>query len=449
MLNKILMALCLSIATPVFAMEAERISSIKLEGILDVARHNHETESNRMLTAIESEWMINTGVVSYVLGGRLRTDQLDDFGLSSSANNNYFSSISEPYEVSDRSEFEIRNFYLRYLSDHCPFSTDSCQLRFGKQQIVWGQADGIKVLDVVNPQSFEYFILDDFNDSRIPLWSVNYEVGAQDNEFQFIWILDTTSHFIPDLNKAYGIRSPWLSLVPGVVQPTENVVIENYNAPPVTIKNSDYGFRFRTFINGWDFSLNYLYKYNDFPILASEPVEINGEDGLLLKYKVNRNYLVGGTFSNAFGELTLRGEIAYTTDRMHVSTESSSGVSVSDELDYIIGLDWYGFSDALFSLQYYNSTLIDSDYRANRGEQNEIATFLYKQFFIQNTLEAKVSVANNLDFGDGVNRYTINYNLTDESVLKVEYNQFYGARDGLFGQYANNDHLRISWKYTF
>ena len=33
---------------------------------------------------------------------------------------------------------------------------------FGKQQVVWGKADVLKVLDVVNPPSFRELILEDF-----------------------------------------------------------------------------------------------------------------------------------------------------------------------------------------------------------------------------------------------------------------------------------------------
>ena len=56
-------------------------------------------------------------------------------------------------------DVELREFYVDVdIHDHV--------LRVGKQQIVWGEADGLKVLDVVNPQSFREFILADFEDSR-------------------------------------------------------------------------------------------------------------------------------------------------------------------------------------------------------------------------------------------------------------------------------------------
>ena len=67
---------------------------------------------------------------------------------------------SRPYRIGDAGTAEIRDAYLE-------FGLDNGLLRIGKQQIVWGRLDGIKVLDTVNPQDFREFILDDFDDSRI------------------------------------------------------------------------------------------------------------------------------------------------------------------------------------------------------------------------------------------------------------------------------------------
>ena len=64
--------------------------------------------------------------------------------------------------LGDRSDIELREFYLKTL-------LWGTHLTLGKQQVVWGKADGLKLLDVVNPQNFREFILDNFDDSRIPL----------------------------------------------------------------------------------------------------------------------------------------------------------------------------------------------------------------------------------------------------------------------------------------
>ena len=65
------------------------------------------------------------------------------------------------------SQFDyFRELYLdSYFGSEDQFST-----RLGKQQIVWGTADGIKLLDIINPTDFRHFVQDPFEDSRIPVW---------------------------------------------------------------------------------------------------------------------------------------------------------------------------------------------------------------------------------------------------------------------------------------
>ncbi|NOR72167.1 MAG: hypothetical protein GQ532_21190, partial [Methylomarinum sp.] len=92
-----------------------------------------------------------------------------------------YSDVSKPAQLSDGVELELREFYLQG-------AIGDTFLTLGKQQIVWGKADGLKVLDIVNPQSFREFILDDFDSSRIPLWTVNIERTVADWDLQFLWI---------------------------------------------------------------------------------------------------------------------------------------------------------------------------------------------------------------------------------------------------------------------
>jgi len=48
-------------------------------------------------------------------------------------------------------------------------------LRLGKQQVVWGTADGMKLLDFVNPTDWTEFNQNTMADARIPVWMFNAE----------------------------------------------------------------------------------------------------------------------------------------------------------------------------------------------------------------------------------------------------------------------------------
>ena len=52
-------------------------------------------------------------------------------------------------------------------------------LRVGKQQVVWGTADGMKLLDIINPTDWREFAQNTMEDSRIPVWMVNAEKDVE------------------------------------------------------------------------------------------------------------------------------------------------------------------------------------------------------------------------------------------------------------------------------
>jgi len=73
-------------------------------------------------------------------------------------------------------------------------------LRIGKQQVVWGTADGIKLLDIINPTDYREMVQNTMEDSRIPVWMINAERNVGENgNIQFI-VSQAEENKIPGLN---------------------------------------------------------------------------------------------------------------------------------------------------------------------------------------------------------------------------------------------------------
>jgi len=61
------------------------------------------------------------------------------------------------------------------------------EVRVGKQQVVWGTADGIKLLDIINPTDYREFAQNTMEDSRIPVWMAKVEAPVGDSgTLQFV-----------------------------------------------------------------------------------------------------------------------------------------------------------------------------------------------------------------------------------------------------------------------
>jgi hypothetical protein len=85
-------------------------------------------------------------------------------------------------------------------------------LRLGKQQVVWGTADGIKLLDIINPTDFRELNQDTMEDSRIPIWMLNAERDIGDSgNIQFI-VSQHEENKIPGLNADGDAGQPFILL---------------------------------------------------------------------------------------------------------------------------------------------------------------------------------------------------------------------------------------------
>jgi len=366
--------------------------------------------------------------------GRIRLDAVGDLGPAERHPPNY-SNASRPWYNSERVHVELRELYA-------DFQVGDSDWRIGKQQVVWGQADGIKVLDVVNPQSFREFILDDFDESRIPLWmaNINLPVGDAGN-LQLLWIPDTTSHELAELGSPYAARSPRL------IPPLPVSVIADTAVPDNPWSDGDYGLQFGAFHNGWDLTLNYIYHYVDTPAL---PVRSLPSGALILAPTYYRSHLLGGTASTTVGGVTVRSELAYSTDTFQpLGTLRDEAVGDTPELSTVLGFDWMPNADSLYSAQWFYSYLSDHDDAMARDASEHLLTVLYQQDFSNAVWRLRALGIYSPNDGDSLLQLSLSYWILGNLKVWAGADVFSGSNRGLFGQYSAEDRLLLGLEYGF
>ncbi|MCZ6887268.1 MAG: hypothetical protein O7H39_02145 [Gammaproteobacteria bacterium] len=368
--------------------------------------------------------------------GRLRGGIVDNLEPGQPSQHNR-SAFSKRLFVGDHVDVELREAYV-------DTEIGSAFLRIGKQQVVWGQADGLKLLDVLNPQSFREFILDDFEDSRIPLWTVNVEVPVGEAFLQLLWIPDKTYDDIPEPGAAFAFTSPLIvpELPPGVP-----VAVSLPERPDDFFADSDVGMKLGAFAGGWDLSLNYVYHYFDRPVVRREISTV----GVAVRQDYERTHTLGGTFSNVFADITLRGEAAFSSDRFFLTDDLTDvdGVIRSAELSYVLGVDYQGWRDWFVSGQIFQSIVADPEPGLVRDRVDTTATFLVRRDFMNEALQAEVLVIRSLNGGDGLLQASVEYEWRTNVRLKVGAEFFYGNPQGLFGQFNDNDRVSIGIEVGF
>ncbi|WP_456444570.1 DUF1302 family protein [Thiolapillus sp.] len=356
-----------------------------------------------------------------------------------------YSTASRPILTSDTSELELRElYYERGMGDW--------YLTLGKQQVVWGKTDGLKVLDVVDPQSFREFILEDFDQSRIPLWTLNAEYAIPDWmggdwTLQLLWIPDQSYHALPKPGATFAFHSPRLVPRP---PPGVGVRLNAPKRPDRLIRDSDIGLRLSGFVAGWDLSLNYLYQYDNRPALYQRPV--SGPLPILeITPKYHRTHVIGGSFSRAFGDWVIRGEMGYFSNHYFLDSTpgADQGLAQSAELSYVLGMDWSGLANTFISAQLFQSWLPHYHAGITRPRLDTSLTLLLRRAFWNDTLTAELLWIANTRDGDGLLRPKLRYEWRDNLETWIGMDLFYGDRSGLYGQFDDNDRVTINVRYGF
>ena len=322
------------------------VSALESSGMLEIEHAQDRAGSQKSVVAFEFEFsqeVFDAELTSVLL---MRSLHPNDFEVNK-ANQQFLSNGTKRWYPNDNFELDLRELYL----DADLSSADlQGRIRLGKQQVVWGQADGLRLLDVVNPIDFREFILDDYDDSRIPLWMVNLEFFLTFGDLQILWIPDTTVHDIPALGSAYEITAPFVNIPSNL-----DLVLLPAERPNDPWADADIGLKLSLFADGWDITLNYLHRYSDFPVFVRE---LLGTE-LILKPTFERTHTLGFSASNAFGEVVLRSELVWNSDKFE-STNGLvfGGLAKSQEFGYVLGLDWNGLTDTLLSAQLFQSILL-------------------------------------------------------------------------------------------
>ncbi|MBI2963919.1 MAG: hypothetical protein HYY35_09210 [Deltaproteobacteria bacterium] len=170
-----------------------------------------------------------------------------------------------------RAEYTLREIYGEFLVP--PFT-----LRLGRQQVVWGETDQFRALDVINPLDFRWhWYYEPWEDIRVTVWMARgiYDIGKlgflEEVFLEGIWIPG-----IYEKNKiSQDPRRPWGFFGQGLPEEANTAILGGQifdletslrdNQPERRLENSEIAFRLKAVWKRIDFSLNYFWTISDDP----------------------------------------------------------------------------------------------------------------------------------------------------------------------------------------
>ena len=328
---------------------------------------------------------------------------------------------------------------------------DNMDLRIGKQQIIWGKADGMFITDIVSPKDLGEFLLRDFDEIRTGITSLkaNYYLG--DNTVEMVWIPTFTPTIMPDETSIWS-RIPEF--------PLPITIDESQKEIPGRLENSEGFIKFSGMSSLLDYEIMAGSMWDDDPNLHVSPIIEQGNPqplGLTLTPKHHQLTLVGGSFSSELGGLILRGEGAYymgkqfsalNPDQLNLPTS----ILKKDYAHYLIGTD-FSIGTTRFSTQFIQRAILDYDDLIVQDELDNTMTFLANRTFLQETLTLQLFGYFGLNNEDALIRPSVTYDLADGFEILAGANIFVKNEDsentGQFGYYDDNDMIYVKMKYSF
>lgn len=341
------------------------------------------------------------------------------------------------YQHSDQKfEFGLREAYLDVYFN-------SMDLRIGKQQIIWGKADGVFITDVISPKDLQQFLLPDFDEIRIGITAVKADYYLGNNTFELVWVPIFTPTQMPEEDSIWMLE-PDLPIPPTFDYSEKDV--------DKKLENSEIFAKFSALTSLADFEVMAGYAWDDDPTMhITKMIDSNTHqlDSLIVTPKHHRLGLVGGSFSTTLAGFVLRGEGAFYSGKYFGSNDPTlaDGVAEKNYLHYLLGLNrtlW----DIKLSVQFIQQVILDYDESLVDDEFENTMTFLASKDFLRETLRMELFSYIGLNSEDALIRPKITYDLTDGFELVAGANIFVGS-EGKFGQYDDNDMSYFKVKYSF
>ena len=245
---------------------------------------------------------------------------------------------------------------------HYTWNTENSMVRIGKQIISWGQTDGFRLMDQINPADQRRGLADvEYETSIIPLWLARADFSPK---IESTWLQDLSvqlwfnpnADFIPNQpitlgNDVGGIWAPLVVLGTKTYLGSSDITI---NTPGSGDHNYfEYGARIQGMVNDALITLNGFYgRDNDYVAQSAGAPRVETVDGNTIVHLNQKAFypyqrFVGGTLTKDLVFLqkamlghspVLRLEAFYAFQSTFV--DSLDNLVEKDEVRWALGLDW-------------------------------------------------------------------------------------------------------------
>lgn len=394
------------------------------------------SESMQLQLKLTPEMTIDTPGSTRVVGSfRVRVDPTDRLEPGEAPRDAY-APLSRPLALGEVGLAEIRDLYVETeLGD--------ALLRLGKQQIVWGRLDGIKVLDILNPQDFREFILEDFGESRIGLWSAYLDASLGSWRAELAVIPDGTGHVIPNPGAWFELRAPRFRFGAGNDQPGLPLITESRAHD---LDSTGAGLRMSRSIGRVDLA---LVAYTGIDPEPLGRITSDGNGPVVERY-FERRQLAGFSAETGIGSAVVRIEYAIQPDRVfNLRTASSLEAVELDQHRAAIGIDFSLPGSIFINAQYLLDTVRNAPATLLRPDTDRLSTLYVRKSFGYDKVLVEARWYHSYTDKDDMVSASLSFLFGSNSRIRLQADAFSGTTSGLFGQFETRDRIVLGIEHVF
>jgi len=310
---------------------------------------------------------------------------------------------------------------------------NNLDIKVGRQIVVWGKSDNIRVTDVLNPLDMREPGITDIEDLRLPvaMTRLDYYIGD--------WSLTGIALHEIRFNKTPEYGSDFYPIA---------IPLPDEDKPEHGGKNTEFAMAVNGVFKGWDIAFYCADLYNDMPHMET----IFGVFPPQFELKHARLKMFGTAFNAAAGNWLLKTEAAFFDGIKFFNTTDKT----YSRRDILAGIEYSGFKDMTISIEAVNRHINDfNDILKSTPDEAKEDKFesLIKitKNFLNETLTLNI-LASRFDptSRDGAfQRFSAEYDVTD-AVDITGGAVFYQSGDLVeFRNIGDNDRLFFEVKYSF
>lgn len=316
----------------------------------------------------------------------------------------------------------------------------------GLQQVVWGKADNLRVVDLVNPLDYRDFVLPDLNDYRKSVFMLKGEYYLADWSLQTLYI----PFFEPNDFAERGSEYEYATLDPAMLE-MFNLLPEE--RPDRSVNNGEFGVQLARSFSGIDLSFFALHGWDDNPVYR-QMYALDDKSNIVssLRPEYHRQTMLGAASAYALGNgFVLRSEVAVIPNSIYMLgiLDEAGGLVEHTTINALVGVD-YSWRDWLFSAQANDRYIDNWNSVLSVAEHQPLVTFSATGQSFSGRLDSRIAIAR---FVEESNEQLLQIRTTwkpdDRWAYSLGADWFSGVVGGVFGQFENKDRMWLKVQRNF